>query len=91
MLGDVNVYWKTLQNVCMNQHEYVASNERESESYKCYQLLLLRKEIVNMLKQGAATRLLRAVISKPAFVELLFEMNKANRWGLEKQFGRQFR
>lgn len=56
MLQDVNGYWSALQNVCLNEHEYIATNPTDSESYKSFELLLNRVEIQNILKQGAATR-----------------------------------
>lgn len=91
MLNNIIPYWNCLQKVVQNVNEYSTTKPKECEAFLCYKLLLERPEVQYLLKNGNALRLLRLIISKDEFVELLFEMNAKNKWGLEKQFVKTFK
>ena len=78
-------------HVCINKNEYSATDPKNSESFKCFSLLLQQPQIQQTLIQGNANLLLRTCIDKDEFVELLFEMTKKHKWDIEKQFGRPFK
>ena len=89
-MGHVLPYWNSLQNCAYNDNEYSATAPKECEAYKCFEILLQREEVHNVLRNGNGLRLLRQIIDRDAFVQLLFETNTKYKLGLEKSFCRYF-